>query len=428
MHMQAIAQESPFAETIAATGATSRPAVWTGRILSGFAVLFLLVDSIGKLLRLAPYVAGTAQLGYPTEILFGLGLVELVCVLVYIVPRTSLLGAVLLTGYLGGAVASHVRLENPLLTHVLAPVYFAALFWGGLVLRDARLRAFLRETFPARRERPAPNRTTSANAESVMSEVRSKDGTAIAYERSGGGPALILVDGAFCSRAFGPMPKLAPLLAPHFTVYTYDRRGRGRSGDTQPYAREREIDDIAALIVEAGGSASLLGLSSGAGLSLEAAAGGLPIDRVMAYEPPYVDNDGQGGGAAHEAHLQRLLADGNRAGAVKYFMKDMVHVPAFVVAIMPLMPWIWRKLVAVAHTVPYDAAVMSEFRVPRSRFASIRVPVLVMHGSKTQPRLQDAARSVAGSIPGAQHRTLAGQTHNVNPAVLAPAVLEFVKR
>src|SRR5262245_10641684 len=109
MHMQAIAHQNPFAKSIVATGATSRPAVWTGRTLSGFAVLFLLVDSVGKLLRLAPYVAGTAQLGYPTEILFALGLVEFLCVLVYLVPRTSLVGVVLLTGYLGGAVASHVR-------------------------------------------------------------------------------------------------------------------------------------------------------------------------------------------------------------------------------------------------------------------------------------------------------------------------------
>ena len=137
-----------------------------------------------------------------------------------------------------------------------------------------------------------------------MSHVRSKDGTTIAYERSGNGPALILVDGALCSRAFGPSPKLAPLLARHFTVYAYDRRGRGQSGDTQPYSPAREVEDIAALIEAAGGSAFLLGLSSGGALALEAAASGLPVNKVVAYEPPYVDDSGQRGGAAHEGATQ----------------------------------------------------------------------------------------------------------------------------
>src|SRR4029450_4294464 len=133
-----------------------------------------------------------------------------------------------------------------------------------------------------------------------MSHVRSKDGTTIAYERSGNGPALILVDGALCSRAFGPTPKLAPMLAPHFTVYAYDRRGRGESGDTQPYCRQRGGGGRAALIKAAGGSGSLLGLSSGGALALEAAASGLRVDNVVAYEPPYVHDNGQGGGVEHE--------------------------------------------------------------------------------------------------------------------------------
>ena len=122
------------------------------------------------------------------------------------------------------------------------------------------------------------------------------------------------MDGALCSRAFGPMPKLAPLLAPHFTVYVYDRRGRGQSGDTQPYAREREVEDIAALIQAAGGSAFLVGLSSGAALALEAAASGLAVQKVVAYEPPYVDDGGPDGGAEHERQLKSLLAAGDRGG------------------------------------------------------------------------------------------------------------------
>jgi len=162
-------------------------------------------------------------------------------------------------------------------------------------------------------------------------------------------------------------------------------------------------------------------------LALEAAASGLPVNRVVAYEPPYVDDDGQRGGAAHEGNLKRLLAAGNRGGAVKYFMRDMVGVPAPFVVIMRLVPWIWRKLAAVAHTLPYDAAVMTSFRIPRARFASIRVPTLVMNGGKTDPRLRNAARMIAELIPAATYRELAKQTHNVEPGILTPAVVEFLE-
>ncbi len=255
--------------------------------------------------------------------------------------------------------------------------------------------------------------------------ITSKDGTTIAYERSGNGPALILVDGALCSRGFGPSPKLVPRLAPHYTVYAYDRRGRGQSADTHPYSPAREVEDIAALIEAAGGSAFLLGLSSGGALALEAAASGLPVKKVVAYEPPDVDDAGQRGGAAHEGQLTRLLAAGHRGGAVKYFLKDMVGAPAPFVVMMRLMPWIWRKLEAVAHTLPYDAAVMTGFRIPRTRFASIGVPVLVRNGAKSDTRLREAARSIADAVPAARHQELAGQTHNVKPEVLAPAVVEF---
>ena len=259
-----------------------------------------------------------------------------------------------------------------------------------------------------------------------MTAIRSKDGTSIGFERRGSGPALVLVDGAFCSRAFGPSAKLAPLLARQFTVYTYDRRGRAGSEDTLPYAPAREIEDLAAIVEAAGGSASLLGLSSGGALALEAAAQGLPIAKVIAYEPPYVEDGGQDDGGRHERALARLLADDNRGGAVKYFMRDMVGAPGAIVVMMRLMPWVWRKLVAVAHTLPYDAAIMRHFRVPRDTFAAIRTPALVMNGSKTDARLRSAARTVAGVIPGAQYRELAGQTHNVTPGVLAPAVAEFL--
>jgi hypothetical protein len=141
--MQAIAQDNPFAATITTHDGGSRQALWAGRALSGVTAALLILDSAGKLLEAQPVIDGTKQLGYPPDIVFSLGVTLLSCVLVYLVPRTSVLGAVLLTGYLGGAVATHVRVGNPLFTHVLAPTYVAALLWGGLVLRDSRLRAFM---------------------------------------------------------------------------------------------------------------------------------------------------------------------------------------------------------------------------------------------------------------------------------------------
>jgi pimeloyl-ACP methyl ester carboxylesterase len=263
-------------------------------------------------------------------------------------------------------------------------------------------------------------------SQGTMTHVTSLDGTPIAYSRLGSGPALIIVDGALCSRAFGPSPKLAAQLAPHFTVYTYDRRGRGESGDAYPYSPAREVEDISALVQQAGGCASLLGLSSGGALALEAAASGVRTDGVVAYEPPYVDDAGRNGGGAHRGHLAQLVTSGDRGGAVKYFMKDMVGAPAPVVVMMRLMPWIWRRLKGVAHTLPYDASVMTDFKIPRARFASIRTPTLVMNGSKTDARLKDAAHAIATAIPSARHRELDGQTHNVRPSVLAPAVVEFL--
>ena len=391
-----------------------------GRALSVLVVILLIVDSVGKLLQVPPVITGTVDLGYPASSVFGLGVVELLCVAAYSVRRTSLLGALLLTGYLGGAVATHVRVGDPLFTHVLFPVYVASLIWGGLVLRDVRLQMALGW---------APGDRASVDAETIrkgpMNPVISRDGTPIAWERSGSGAPVIVVDGALCSRAFGPSPKLAKVLAQRFTVYTYDRRGRGRSGDTQPFALGREVEDIAALIAQAGEPVSLIGLSSGGALALEAAASGLPIRRVVAYEPPFVDVDGLHNGGEHEPRLRQLVAAGDRTGAVKYFMKTMVGLPSPLVLMMRLMPWMWHKLEAVAHTLPYDAAVMNAFTIPTARYGSIGIPVLLANGSKTDPRIQRAARMVAEAIPGAQHVTLEGQTHNVNPSVLSAAIVNF---
>jgi hypothetical protein len=143
MHAQTIAQDDTFAGTRTGSNADLTRALWTGRVLSAFAVLFLTFDSIGKLLELPPVVAGSQELGYPANTVFPIGLILLLCVVAYVIPRTSALGALLLTGYLGGAVATHVRVGNPLFSHTLFPVYFGLFVWGGLVVRDARLRALL---------------------------------------------------------------------------------------------------------------------------------------------------------------------------------------------------------------------------------------------------------------------------------------------
>jgi len=254
-----------------------------------------------------------------------------------------------------------------------------------------------------------------------VSDVVSKDGTRIAYDRMGSGPPVVLIDGALCSREFGPMSQIAALLAPNFTVYLYDRRGRGASGDTPPYAKAREVEDVQALITAAGGSAFVFGISSGAGLALETAASGANIPRLAVYEPPFIG----AGQVNHEQRLKSLVAAGHRAAALKYFMRDMVGAPALMVLILPLMRGVWRKLKAVAHTLPYDAAIMGNWEVPADRLAAMKVPTLAMHGGKTPARLRSAVETLVKVLPNVRHRELPGQTHNVRPAVLVPALREF---
>ncbi len=259
-----------------------------------------------------------------------------------------------------------------------------------------------------------------------MKTVRSKDGTTIAYDQTGSGPPVILVDGALCSRAFGPMPKLAPILARHFTVINYDRRGRNQSGDTAPYMVDREVEDLAALINEAGGSAFVLGVSSGAALALAAAASGVNIKKLALYEPPYIANGKSGHQPPTDSQVQlaRLISAGRRGDAVKFFMVKMVGTPAIFGLILPLLP-VWKKLKAAAHTLPYDAAVMGDFTVPTQRVASIAVRTLVMGGGKSPAPLRHAVESVADAVPNAQRLMLKGQTHNVALKALAPVVEEF---
>jgi len=261
-----------------------------------------------------------------------------------------------------------------------------------------------------------------------MNTVISKDGTPIAYNKAGSGESLVLVDGALCSRALGPMPALAKLLEPHFTVFYYDRRGRNESGDTKPYAPEREIEDLKAVIDAAGGSAFVAGISSGAALSLAGTAAGLPIRKLALYEAPFdVDPSGHHAPIDAAGRLKKMIAEDRRGDAVKFFLRDMVNVPAIVVFIMGLTP-IFKKLKAVAHTLPYDVAILGDFSLPKQKAASLKVPTLVGGGTKSPVSMQQSVKLLAKAIPGAELKMFEGQTHNISAKALAPALVDFFKK
>jgi pimeloyl-ACP methyl ester carboxylesterase len=264
-----------------------------------------------------------------------------------------------------------------------------------------------------------------------MSKVISADGTSIAYTRAGQGPAVILVDGAMSYRGQSINTDLATALAASFTVYTYDRRGRGESGDTRPFAPEREIEDLAALVAEAGDAVRLYGTSSGAAVALAAVESGVPVERLALYEPPFiVDGSRPPIPDDYVRRLDEMVAEGRGADAIRYFMRRGVGLPAVVVAMMRFMP-AWSTLKAVAHTLPYDTAFVAPYErgtpYPASSWASVKVPTLVMDGGKSQAWIRNAARSLAELLPNAEHRTLEGQTHIVKPAALAPVLEGFFR-
>ena len=260
-------------------------------------------------------------------------------------------------------------------------------------------------------------------------QVISKDGTTIAFDRSGQGPALILVDGALQHRAIDPeSAKLAELLAPHLTVYHHDRRGRGDSTNTLPCALEREIEDIEALIDKAGGSASLFGISSGAALAFEAAlALGHKVQKLVMYEAPYNDDDtARQAWRDYRKQLKQVLAADRRGDALGLFMM-LLGMPADQLEEMRQHP-MWPVWEAVAPTLAYDAAALGgDASVPTARAAGLRVPALIMDGSATEwPFLHTTAVALANAIPNAQHRRLEGQSHEVAAEALAPVLVEFI--
>jgi len=256
----------------------------------------------------------------------------------------------------------------------------------------------------------------------AMDTVTSRDGTTLAYDRLGDGPPVVLVSGGSVDRTSNA--GLAEQLADTHRVYNYDRRGRGDSGDTPPYAIEREVEDIAAVLEAAGGSAHLYGSSSGGGLAMHAAAAGLPVRRLALWEPPYNVN-GRPDLPADTASVYRELVEAGRRGeAAEYFMAKVVGMPPEFVAQARQAPW-WAQQEAIAHTLAYDATIMGDYTLPVDIAKAVTVPTLIVVGGASFGFMRETADALAELIPNAQVVAVEGQAHNVDPAALAPVLKRF---
>jgi pimeloyl-ACP methyl ester carboxylesterase len=255
----------------------------------------------------------------------------------------------------------------------------------------------------------------------MVDTARSADGTKIAYERTGDGPVLILAGGALNNRRSADA--LVPLLAEQFSVVAFDRRGRGDSTDTPPYAPAREVEDLKALIDAVGGSAMVFGHSSGAVLSLEAAADCAAITRLAVNEPPYLTGTAETGSATLR-EIEAALDAGDRGTAVEIFIRGtgVPFDPA-----MKRQPW-FAGLEAVAHTLPYDLALVGDSSVPVDRLAKITAPTLGLYGGASPAWAAASISAVIDAIPGATKKVLEGQTHAADPAVLAPVLIDYFGR
>jgi len=255
-----------------------------------------------------------------------------------------------------------------------------------------------------------------------MENVTSRDGTTIAFDRLGEGPPVVLVTGGSVDRMLN-VP-LAQELASDFTVLNYDRRGRGPSGDTLPYAIEREIEDIEAVLEAAGGSANLYGTSSGAALALRAASEGLPLMKLALWEPPFILDENARPPKDQVEQYETMIAEGRRGDAAEYFMTKVVGMPPEFAAQARTEPW-WPNQEALAHTLAYDARIMGDYSVPTDQAASVKVPTLVIAGGADMPFMRETAQALADALPDGQVTFLDGQGHNVDPTILAPALKEF---
>ncbi|HEX4815894.1 MAG TPA: alpha/beta hydrolase [Nonomuraea sp.] len=260
----------------------------------------------------------------------------------------------------------------------------------------------------------------------LSGKTSSADGTSIAYDRYGSGPPVILVAGAMMDRAHPTLAGVAGALAPWFTVYSYDRRGRGESGDTPPYAVEREVEDLAAVMAVAGEPVMVFGGSSGAALALEASVRLPGVDGLALWEPPYhVDDSAPPLPDDFAGQLLALVEAGRRGEAVERFMVEAAELPAAAVAAMRAEPG-WAVAEALAHTLAYDAFVMGPGNaLPAGRLAAVQPPTLVLDGEDSPAWMRNAGAAVVASVPGAVHRVLEDQTHDVAVEVLVPELLEF---
>jgi len=256
--------------------------------------------------------------------------------------------------------------------------------------------------------------------------VTSADGTAIVFDQSGAGPAVILVQGALMDRADPVMSGVAAGLSRWFTVFNYDRRGHGDSGDTPPYAIEREVEDLAALLAAAAGSAAVFGGSSGAALALRAAARNPAISKLALWEPPYhVDASAPKLPLDFAAQLDHLVKQDRRAEALELFMVKAIQAAPEAVAGMRAQPF-WPAMEAAAQTLAYEALVMGpDNELPAELLASITQPTLVLNGGDSPAWMGHAGKAVAEAIPGAVHRILEAQAHYVAPQAIVPELLEF---
>ena len=257
-----------------------------------------------------------------------------------------------------------------------------------------------------------------------MQTLTSADGTAIAFDRLGEGPPVIMVVGAFNTRS--TTSPLALALQDRFAVFNYDRRGRGDSGDTDPYAVAREIEDLDAMIAGAGGSSAVFGYSSGANLALMAAAGGLAISKLVLYEPPFlVDESRPPLPRDLPERLAELIADDRRGDAVELYQKEVIGMPDEVVVGMRRAPF-RAALEAIAHTLVYDATIIGDLTLPAGLIGSISTPTLVIEGENSIPLMRNAARAVAATLTNGELRTLAGQSHDISPEATAPVMKDFL--
>lgn len=251
--------------------------------------------------------------------------------------------------------------------------------------------------------------------------IQSADGTRIAFDRSGHGPPVILVEAAGHYRDLSSFNGLVPLLSTEFTVYKYDRRGRGESADTVPYTTDREVDDLSALIQAAGGSAHVYAYSSGALLALRAAAHGLPITSLAVLEPPLQDDPVLHAESGLTRELAALVGAGRLSEAVEHF-HESIGVPAEVIAEMKSTP-LWAKMTSVAHTLVYDCMI-SDATTP-AWLGAVRVSTLVIDSEGSTDNLTGWAARVAGYVPHARHLSLPGEWHTVPDEMLAPVLVDF---